>query len=516
MDHFFRSRTLACFIGWMAGSFSAACTATSPSAGDEHAGSASVPILGGEADTTHAAVVAVLGRDFSCSGTILQIKDDVAYVLTAAHCCTASDPATHVVVGQGFGISEGDTFEVARGSVRGDSCYLACPGSTDDVCMLRFAGVSRAGLKVTPIAPMTPQSDQLAVGTPLTYVGYGLVSAPPGGANTQRRSVQKRVGQLDAYFVDYDNPGASGTCEGDSGGPAIALADGAEQVAAVISFGEKSCTGLGSSIRTSAVYATFIQPYLADQAVPAAACPVTTDCGVCAQNAESAACGGSCAAVAMDCFNDAACKNLGNCLSRCSTTTCTMDCTTQNVAGLQKYQAVAACLCAGSCATVCAKDPLCATPQCGSRRANSTAACDACAENECCAETWSCSVDPACKRCLTAATPDPSCATNSRMSAFNACISSRCAACSTGGQGDGGTGISSSFSSTISSLSSSASSSDLPSSGSSSSNGGDVKGPSSSLGGCSCSTDGSNRPRDGLFSLVVGAAVALRRRRRKP
>ena len=90
--------------------------------------------------------------------------------------------------------------------------------------------------------------------TSVTYVGYGITQSPPGGGNSTRRFVNKTIGTLTPYFVEYANAGASGTCEGDSGGPGLVNVGGVEMVASVTSFGDLACTSLGASIRTTSVY----------------------------------------------------------------------------------------------------------------------------------------------------------------------------------------------------------------------------------------------------------------------
>ena len=73
------------------------CSSNGP-APDGLVGAATDRIAYGSADTAHphTAVVALLapsGGGFSeCSGTIVQVKNNVGYVLTAAHCCNMGAP----------------------------------------------------------------------------------------------------------------------------------------------------------------------------------------------------------------------------------------------------------------------------------------------------------------------------------------------------------------------------------------------------------------------------------------
>jgi len=479
----------------------------------ERVGADQEAIINGQLDTTHQAVVAVLGNGWACSGTILQVSGNQGYVLTAAHCCPPGDPPKWVVIGNDY--NNGQSFNVVQGSPVADPCYQGCAGSTDDVCMLKFSGASAS----TPVIPaMTLASDALTVGTAITYVGYGITSSPPGGGNSRRRSVQKAIGALDNYFVEYGNPGASGTCEGDSGGPGLVVVGGVEQVASVTSYGDQACTQLGASVRTSRVYDAFIKPYLQGQ-TGAPTCPVDTDCTVCSQIAYNPQCGGDCSQQTNDCLGDPGCSALVQCYSGCGTISCENDCNTQHVDGLQKYEAITACLCTGSCATVCHAQ-LCSFNKCGMKPKSATASCATCAEDSCCAESWTCSQDASCKACFTAKTADPSCAQNPSAQAYYQCVNAACTAagCALNDINGGSSSSSSSSSSgstgaggTTGSGGSGAGGAASSSAGAASGGGG--PGPDQQ-GGCAVAAPtGDDAPALPLLALAVGAALARRRRR---
>ena len=466
------------------------------------------PIIGGVLDTTDTAVVAVLGSNFACSGTIIQVTGTTGYVLTAGHCCPQGNPPLKVVMGNDY--NSGQQFNVIGGSALQDSCYENCPGSTDDVCMLKFSGATQG---TTPVIPaMTPQTDQLVIGEMLTYVGYGLTQPPPG-QNSKRRSVVKGIGTLDPYFVEYDNPSASGTCEGDSGGPAIASTPSGNQVAAVTSYGDQSCTSLGASIRTSSVYTDFIAPYLAGT-TPMPTCPVTTDCNVCSQISTNQQCSGSCSTITQTCLNDANCSALVTCYQSCATVTCQDTCNTQHVAGLQKYEAINACICAGSCSSVCATG-FCAAAECGIYPSASPAGCKTCVENDCCAEAWTCSTDANCRACFNK-NPPGSCMTNTKAQAYYQCVSSKCpsAGCVIANPANAAGSSTAAATSTASTggAGGAAASSSSSTGGSKSTGTGGTGGTTSS--GCSCEVadTGSDVPLG--LCIGVGAMAVFGRRRR--
>jgi hypothetical protein len=479
----------------------------------ERVAAADAPIINGTLDTTHPAVVAVLAADFECSGTILQVKNGKGYVLTAGHCCPPGDLPTQVVMGQDY--NTGQAFNIVAGSVVADACYQSCAGSTDDVCMLKFSGATAS----TPvIPPMTPATDNLQVGTSITYVGYGIVASPPGGNNSKRRTVSKTIGTLDSYFVEYANPGTSGTCEGDSGGPGLVLVNGVEQVASVTSYGDQACTMLGASIRTSVVYTSFIEPYLQD-ATPNPACPADADCQVCLNSAENPQCNGDCATATSDCFNDAACSALVQCYQGCSASACITDCNNGNLDGLQKYEGITACLCTGSCAAAC-HNQFCVSPKCGTKPKSSPAACTTCVEDTCCAEAWACSQDAACKKCFSATSPAASCASNAPAIAYYQCTQQNCG--STGCSLKDPAGTAGTTSSSVAS-SSSAAASGGGGTGGAAGTGGAIDAATGSGGstvgqksGCAVGSPVEGElPAAPIGALVIGAAAALQRRRRR-
>ena len=98
-----RSVLVCSFLGSLA---LTSCSSTNPvnpgDAPEGPLGTAESAIAYGTADSTHTAVVALLGNagggSFDeCSGTIVQVKNGQGYVLTAAHCCNMTVPSVVVV-----------------------------------------------------------------------------------------------------------------------------------------------------------------------------------------------------------------------------------------------------------------------------------------------------------------------------------------------------------------------------------------------------------------------------------
>ncbi len=480
---------------------------------DERAQSDESAIINGSPDVTHTAVVAVLSSNFACTGTVLQVKGTTGYVLTAAHCCPANNLPLEVVIGPDY--STGDGHPVVAGSVVSDPCYQDYAGSTDDVCMLKFANA--AGVPTIPA--MTPQTDNLVTGTSITYVGYGLTAAPPNGGNSVRRFVTKTVGKITPYFVDYANGNVSGTCQGDSGGPGLVVVNGQELVASVTSFGDQSCSQLGVSVRTSAVYAGFIAPYLADQ-VPNPTCPAATDCNACSSGATQ---NGQCAGVVDACLKDAQCSALAQCYQACTTTSCVNSCRSKHTGGLTKYVAIESCICDDACKTACGNSITCTAPKCGLKVTDTT--CTSCVETTCCAEAWDCQADAACKKCFGTTPPAAGCAANANAAAYHACAKDQCGcavgdpaggttaasttAAATTGSGDPTTSGAGGGEPTTAGVGGGAATTTAGTGGSGSS--GDVQ-----VGGCSCSTaDGGPTPAGPFAALALGVAGLVARRRRR-
>src|SRR5579871_276216 len=73
------------------------CSPTAPAPAPPHLATEQSAIAYGTPDSTHTAVISLLinagGGSFGeCSGTIVQVKNGAAYVLTAAHCCNMTPP----------------------------------------------------------------------------------------------------------------------------------------------------------------------------------------------------------------------------------------------------------------------------------------------------------------------------------------------------------------------------------------------------------------------------------------
>lgn len=377
-------------------------------------GATANPIIGGAADSTHDAVVAIYGQQGAqagaCTGTIVKTVGKVGYVLTAAHCVTI--PPSIVFMGPDYNSASAKRFAVldyaAHPSYNGDVA------SNYDVAVVRVLGVNSG----TPVIPITASPDQLSLGTTLTSVGYGRTTpaGASGGDNTTRKNIRLAVQELDSTHIGYRFQSGN-ICQGDSGGPALRGTGTAERVVGIHSYVNGDCTQQAYSVRVtfSSVY-TFIQQQLA-KAPPAESCDSCTRAETSGDN--------PCAQKQAECFTDPECEKLAECQQKCSSATCVTDCENRHPRAIAKFNAAVYCTCGE---TVC--KPLCfiecrSAPKCGFALPRD--ACGACTEGACCDAVGACAGDADCLLCLRAgASADPSCATNKLRKAVADCATTKC------------------------------------------------------------------------------------------
>lgn len=391
------------------------------------------PIIGGTLDSEFDAVMALVELDEGlCSGTVVAVRGQSGYLLTAAHCVAApgTDPANlFVVPGPDFetNLAQSVLFPVEEFEVH--PSYDGSDTSPADIAMVRFSG---AGSSTPTIPIMSEQDDDVDVGSEITIVGYGRTSRG-NQVNTERYRLDRTVIATPnvAQFIHDESDGA-GTCGGDSGGPALS----GMRVAGVTSFGTAPCASeLGGSIRVSA-YESFIEGFIDGT-------PTTASCGTCLLLESLPA--GSCGDESAACGVGTDCDDFLLCLDACGGTdeACAQACFADHEQGQGDYLDLLLCSCNQGCDTECADDSRCDIAACGFEFSDAT--CNSCNESQCCAETTACALDLDCVECVTSSDPPFSCAQNQLFQDFRNCTPARCETecqipqCGFGAEGDCGT-----------------------------------------------------------------------------
>ncbi len=320
-----------------------ACGAGDPALGDPAPlplGSLEQPIINGNIDTTHDAVVLVGTSNSACSGTLIAKNGATAFVLTAAHC---GDPE---FVLQGDDYESPDVYFSVAKSARHPGWKGTPPNY--DFMMVQVSGAEAS----TPVIPaMSPAEDSLMAGATVRHVGYGKAGPAPGAATTERHELTGSLATAQPITLTYKQPNG-GPCSGDSGGPQLTL--GTERVAGVTSAGDVNCKISGVSGRVSAVYDTFIVPFINDSP------PAQQTCDQCTQGATTGQSSG-CYDKVKACLNDGPCGGLVSCLEACGAgdQACVNGCASKYGAGIAKYNAIFTCVCEVACVAECAGEALC-------------------------------------------------------------------------------------------------------------------------------------------------------------
>ncbi|MDB4968841.1 MAG: hypothetical protein JWN44_4530 [Myxococcales bacterium] len=203
------------------------CTASAPPAAVAQA------IVNGSADNDDPNIVALMSNGaFTCTAEVISPH----VILTAGHCSVA--PA-----GTAYSVYFGNDVHVAGRTIAVTEIH-ADPGYRPDVVdaahdlaiaiLAEPAAVAPLSYNRVPIPdswndPRRPHGARL--------VGFGLASPSDGTSYGARRQTGLPIVGLRPEAITYSNHGFSGTCFGDSGGPAIARIAGNEAIISVTSYG---------------------------------------------------------------------------------------------------------------------------------------------------------------------------------------------------------------------------------------------------------------------------------------
>jgi hypothetical protein len=207
-----------------------ACASSAP---DETLASGAAPIIGGAADTTDGAVVAVIriSTQALCTGTL--VAPDV--VLTAGHCVFGIDPSD-LEVDLGANITTPD----ATLTVRATAVYPGFDGSPDQIVDGVDLGALLLTQSVTTVTPVPIATSPLEAGAlqgaEVTLVGFGADDGTASSGTGVRREVTLPVTTVCARTLRLGDADAN-ACVGDSGG-AVLLGG---MLIAVIDGGNEGC-----------------------------------------------------------------------------------------------------------------------------------------------------------------------------------------------------------------------------------------------------------------------------------
>jgi MYXO-CTERM domain-containing protein len=183
----------------------------------------------------------------TCTGTLI----DAQWILTAAHCLS---PAGIAGVGVYFGadatVMSDPSFvayvEADQAAIHPQWVDGGAPDQGNDVALLHLSQAA----PVEPIAINRTALTQEMLGADVYLVGWGITG---GGQQDSmiKRAVMSSLYDFDSSFMVVGDTN-TGTCSGDSGGPAFMMMNNQMVVAGVTSYGDTNCEQISVDMRVDA------------------------------------------------------------------------------------------------------------------------------------------------------------------------------------------------------------------------------------------------------------------------
>jgi hypothetical protein len=191
-------------------------------------GTARDPLIGGAADDGDPAVVSfAVGGYPACSGSLVGKNT----VLTAGHCARLLGDGIFYDVR--FGADARKPTRTVKVTEQLAHPQYSAEGAPYDFALLRLHD---AVTDVTPLPLGTAPLSDADVGADLRHVGFGVDDEAAASGGGFKRTATWPLARVDDDFL-YSGGAAGQTCTGDSGGPALLLRDGVEQLVGVVSDG---------------------------------------------------------------------------------------------------------------------------------------------------------------------------------------------------------------------------------------------------------------------------------------